>query len=143
MNLRWMTVLLILGSFGCKHEPEMIPFKPDFLSYKYAAHVNVNGDDILKYIKAYKYHSRLNLDMNSTDSYYNYYYPVDISINRQISGTYRLQSIGVTDSMSFVSYNKLCCYTNPDESYWDYVTDDTDSLNNYIRIHLDSNQYTF
>lgn len=105
--------------------------------------VKINGNTELKYLKADKLiydsvPSRLALEFVNSDSAFNFYYPITISVNRCATGTYRLRSLGAIIDISPISVDKLCCYTNPDQSYWNYVTYEPDSLDNYIKLTVDS-----
>ena len=136
-----IVIVLLFGLCACRHEnPSPDNFRPDFLSWKYTAHININGVDVLKYLKAYKIegHSRIYINMNSTDANYNYYYPLGISIPNDVPGTFRLHSLGTYDSLSYIGYIKECCYSNPDVSYAEYNIDENDSVNNFIRVHIDN-----
>lgn len=136
-------LLFFLGA--CRHENLPVPdnFKPDFLNWKYTAYVNVNGKYILKYIKATKFRcdtsatdSLIDIDMTSSDESFNYYYEMFIATSDS-SGSYRIPTVGCS-SHATIGYLKLCCYSNPDAFIASYVIDVNDSINNFIRIHVDN-----
>jgi hypothetical protein len=140
------TILLLSFLISCskdkKDQPEV--FIPEFLSYKYTAIVNVNGIDVLKYIKATKYYnqtigdSAIYIEMNSTDPGY-YYYSIFFKINCSCSGTYVLHSVDTVGSPgNTFSYLKVCCYTNPDAIVASYRVAENDSANNSITLYYDS-----
>ncbi len=123
------------------HEEE--PFKPEFLNYGFTSIVNINNTDVLKYIKATEkiidgISSRFSLNMISSDENYNYYYPINFNLIRLQTGVHTLHSIGLIDTINSIYYDKICCSSNPDAVYWNYVTVEDDSINNYISIHVDT-----
>jgi len=138
-----LLIILVTYLCGChkeKIQPSPEGFEWGFLNWQYSAYVNINGVDILKYMRAVKYgnNSRGYINTNSTDADTNYYYPLNISIPYLQSGTFRLHTLGTSDSLSYLSYMKVCCYSNPDAIYATYDVDESDSLNNYIRVHVDT-----
>jgi len=138
-----LLIILLAYLYSCrdeKVEPTREEFKPAFLNWEYTALVNINGVDVLKYMSATKYanNSRVYINTISTDVNYNYYYPLNISIPSEVSGTYRLHTSGASDSLSYIGYMKVCCYSNPDAIGPVYYIDEIDSLNNFIRVHVNT-----
>lgn len=139
----WIISIIIFTA--CENEEKVEPpkFRPGYLDYDYTAIVKMNFIDEKKYINAEKHvydhkPSRLVFEFISSDDNYNYFYPINFIINKFQSGTYRLHSLGSADSVNIINYYKVCCYSNPDQLYWTYVADESDSLNNYMSINLDS-----
>ena len=138
-----LLIILVTYLCGChkeKVQPSPEGFEWGFLNWQYSAYVNINGVDILKYMRAAKdaNNSWLGISMNSTDADTNYYYPLGISIPHTESGTYSLYNLGTSNNLSQISYMKTCCYSNPDAIGPTYSVNEADSLNNYIRIHVDT-----
>lgn len=135
-----LLIFVIALLYSCQDEkiPESNPFKPDFYNWQCSTKVSINDAVIVKYLKATKFpnSSRLYIDMNSSDSNFNYYYPINISIPRAESGTYSLHSIGDFDSIGNINYMKVCCYSNPDVIYESSKVIESDSVSNYIRVHV-------
>lgn len=135
-----LLILVIALLYSCQDEkiPESNPFKPDFYNWQCSTKVSINDAIIVKYLRATKSpnSSRLFIDLNSSDSNFNYYYPINISIPQAKSGTYSLHSIGNFDSIGNINYMKVCCYSNPDVIYESSNVIEGDSTFNYIRVHL-------
>ncbi len=137
-------VILLISAFvllySCidKEVPDSNSFRPDFYDWQCSTKVIVNDAMIIKYLQASKSlkNPRLFIDLNSSDSNFNYYYPINISIPRAESGTYSLHSIGDFDSIGNINYMKVCCYSNPDVIYESSTVIERDSINNYIRVHI-------
>jgi len=134
--------LAIVTFTSCKDKnpPENNSFQPDFFSWPCTTNVNVNGIDVVKYFNVTNFSNgtKVSLNMNSTDADYNYYYPIHIYIPSFKDGTFRFYSQHHLDSLSFILYMKLCCYSNPDVIYATYDIDESDTINNFIQIHIDS-----
>ena len=137
----YFILISLVFLFSCRVEnpPKPDTFQPDFLSWGNITNVNINGVSIPKYFQVKRGLSYLGLviNMNNTDANY-YYYPLDIGVTLLKNGTYRLHSYQNSDSLCEIGYMKVCCYTNPDAIYATYNIYESDSLNNYIRVHIDS-----
>ncbi len=137
------SALFILLFFACKEEKNETPtpFRPAYLDYGCTSTVNINGSNEIKYLKVIKclyqsFQTALSLEFINSDPNFNYYYSINFAVKEFHSGIFRLSSADSTFSKIF--YNKYCCYSNPDESYWHYVTNEPDSINNLISINIDS-----
>lgn len=126
-------VILMVFFTSCTKDK---PYAPDESDYH--AVLNINGENIEYWIHAGSY-----ADSLWSIAFYNYKDGLTYQLaasnfpNLQGEYTYRLYNSHNRDTVNS-SYYEMCCYEEPDQTNKHWVIYEPDSLNNYMRLHLDT-----
>ena len=129
-----VTIFLFCFLLSCRKDKTIFnPAESD-----YHAILNINGQDIRCWISA---------SVNSADVFgisFTHYidgltYPLGMTVRPPslLGGYYRLHSY-YNDTTVSTQYAEMCCYEIPDQPNKKYYIYESDSMNNYLQLHLDT-----